>query len=541
MPKNIKKTSFYFFAKEYALKNGCGIQQAIEQSYMEWKSLTPLERSPYEKMLISWKESQNDDKKEVLSVKVETVNMDLTISNNREERIRSLSSKFKKIDVKKLKFYFIKFLNFCKTDDLDPIYVPAEVGLVEYSLEEGITNTYHKFIKPGPIPPGYASMCKMNSKEYHQIPLHHAEASGDYANIFTDIEQFIKQSNQFNKEVYCLESDIEETKYSLNWLSASRGDKLCTIETLELQCMLIALAAVKFSEMSFVSATELLTSYHYDYTTNSRCQFHENIGTHFCALGFVKRYCYMISDHLCIPFNITPIRDKHLPVEQVTSVSVSVEHSDFRSISKRIKGSLVGSRVVLNETRSDYDPSDGLTDIRYRNRTAAASTISTITSLKNESTARSVSYSEAASSHPRKKVADMFVNKIPAAAQAPSMIASTTTGYAASSDKVDAIQSRFKFENFEDSVSVADRSEHGFLNENREEDVETVASTIDADDDDDTLSYQRSIIGGVRFQQRSKFNGRTAYRRTRADDDNRSAISSQSSGLVPRGRGINRR
>lgn len=308
--------------------------------------------------------------------------------------------------------------------------------------------------------------------------------------------------------------------------------------------MLIALAAVKLNEISFVSATELLTSYHYDYTTNSRCNFHEEIGTHYCALGFVKRYCYMISDHLCIPFNITPIRDRHLPVEHVTSVSVPVDTSDFRSVSKRIKSSIAGSRTMLNETRSDYDPSGSFTDIRLKNRAAnAPSSISTLTNMRDDSTARSVSYSEAAAAHPRMKVADMLMNKkLPSGGQARSMVSGTTsTGYAASSEHVETIQPRFKFENFEDSTSVAERSEHGFLHDNREDD-ENVASTIGGDDDDDdTLSYQRSLIGGIRVPQRPKFNGRAAYHRAHDDDDNRSGISSHSSNLAMRGRGFIRR
>jgi hypothetical protein len=101
-------------------------------------------------------------------------------------------------------------------------------------------------------------------------------------------------------------------------------------------------------------------------------------------------------------------------------------------------------------------------------------------------------------------------------------------------------------------VSVADTSEHGFLR-NREDDDENktsnievssnieMSSNVDADDDDDTLSYQRSIIGGIRVPQRSKLSGRAAYHRAHNDDDNRSGISSQSSNVAMRGRGYSRR
>lgn len=302
--------------------------------------------------------------------------------------------------------------------------------------------------------------------------------------------------------------------------------------------MLIALAAKKSIDISFLSATDLLTSYHYDYTTNSRCDFHEDIGTHYCALGFVKRYCYMISDHLCIPFNITPIREKHLPVEQVTSMSVRADNPDFRSVSKRMKGSMAGSRSVLNDNRSDYDPSGSFTDIRYKNRNDNESTMSTITSLRNESSVmRAATFSEAASSHPRQKVADMLMSKIPGAGQARSVISTTTTSYAPSSEQVETVKSRFRFENFDDSASVTERSEHGFLHENRDEDDEKMTSTIDADDDDDDYQIKSSSI---RVPQRSK-TGRAAYNRAAGDYDTRSGISSLSSTSLMRGRGFSRR
>ena len=43
------------------------------------------------------------------------------------------------------KFYFIAFEYRLKTEDME--FLPAEVGLAEFSLRQGITKTYQKFIK----------------------------------------------------------------------------------------------------------------------------------------------------------------------------------------------------------------------------------------------------------------------------------------------------------------------------------------------------------------------------------------------------------
>jgi hypothetical protein len=51
------------------------------------------------------------------------------------------------VEIINQKFYFIDFTTLCKTEEGD--YLPAELGLVEFSLRDGIKKTYHTFIDPG--------------------------------------------------------------------------------------------------------------------------------------------------------------------------------------------------------------------------------------------------------------------------------------------------------------------------------------------------------------------------------------------------------
>lgn len=95
--------------------------------------------------------------------------------------------------IKKQHWYFINFQTFCKSEvnpdptyDYSPYFVLAEVkiyilinvyflflfeyfsikvALLEFSLEEGIIDEYHAFIKPNKIPLGYTSQCMDCSKE----------------------------------------------------------------------------------------------------------------------------------------------------------------------------------------------------------------------------------------------------------------------------------------------------------------------------------------------------------------------------------------
>ena len=50
-------------------------------------------------------------------------------------------------DIVEHPFYFISFQYLCEMDDNK--WMPCEVGLIEWSMEHGITKTYQKFIEPG--------------------------------------------------------------------------------------------------------------------------------------------------------------------------------------------------------------------------------------------------------------------------------------------------------------------------------------------------------------------------------------------------------
>ena len=47
-------------------------------------------------------------------------------------------------------FWFIDFQSLCHiAHKPEHKYFPCEIGIVQYSLNDGIINEYHKFIKPG--------------------------------------------------------------------------------------------------------------------------------------------------------------------------------------------------------------------------------------------------------------------------------------------------------------------------------------------------------------------------------------------------------
>ena len=57
------------------------------------------------------------------------------------------------------------------TSSLPPVYIPAELAVLRFSLTAGVEEVAGAFLQPGPVPRGYTRECRDNSRRLHQIPL----------------------------------------------------------------------------------------------------------------------------------------------------------------------------------------------------------------------------------------------------------------------------------------------------------------------------------------------------------------------------------
>jgi hypothetical protein len=161
----------------------------------------------------------------------------------------------------------------------------------------------------------------------------------------------------------------------------------------------VSLIAKKDQELSYSSATEMLTAYNWDHSTGSRCEFHEEIGTKYCALAYTKRYAYLIADQLCQMFDIETEPGKHLPIEKSTSVAVPMSTSEFRSYNRKKRHDDVNQRY-----NDDYSMQSSV-DIRYINSAPNLQSTSSKTTANNSFTKLSQS-----TAMQRKTVADKLMS-----------------------------------------------------------------------------------------------------------------------------------
>jgi hypothetical protein len=260
-------------------------------------------------------------------------------------------------------WYFVKFSTFCRCDIAEeqycPYFVLGEVGLVEYSLKAGITNEYHAFIRPNKIPVGYRSLCMDSSRDINKIPLDNfAHCQKTYREIYSQIESFLAPSrhNGSYTSVFCLSKDVEETRFGLKFLRDSSlvetkfdpSERVNDIESLFVHLM--------DSKIAILSAREKLTSYAFDYSSNTKCAYHDEQSTLHCALGAVKRFAYLISDSACALHNIPIMPKRHLPEEEPVG-DVRASSVDFRDTSemRRSKTREQYKKYESDVTRFGYD------------------------------------------------------------------------------------------------------------------------------------------------------------------------------------------
>lgn len=395
-PKTKSRTGIWFFAKE-RMDNGrvkaSSVREAIEGLYPEWKAMVAHEKAPYEKMCEQWRHELKLEKNIFVKVKKdEMYEMDDEIKEQEDlAKLLSSLSSVKREDgrsmdgIKEQHWYFIQFQTFCKSDvnpDPDhrynPYFVLAEVAIIEYSLKKGIVNEYHSFIKPNKIPLGYTSQCMDKSKEDHQIPLYSFDKlKKTYTEIYNDIKRFTKQYSNNEVPVFCMNKDLEATRFALKFLYNNTPsheifpfNKVYTLENL-----VVNLAKYCSTEYSFESAHDLLTSYAFDYTPNSRCDYHEDLCITHCSLGLVKKYSYLISDNICQFYDID-LTDNHIPVQKsVGTIIYNSSNNSHRNSVHSLSSSRSSSKRYIEYRDEDADNQSDTISYKSNNRNMPATDI----------------------------------------------------------------------------------------------------------------------------------------------------------------------
>jgi len=302
-----------------------------------WKILGEAEKSKYKDIAKKAKECDREN----LETKFDSRGRSLAFVQNEKvshethlsqmvKRVKSALSEANDLGQLKTQKFFLMHINILCSVDEDPArFLPCEIALLQFNLQEGIIDTFHTFIKPpdSSIPLGYGYEMQKNADDTHGItldddPMWH-ENSTSYKEIATRIMKRINPGGVREAvwPIYTLGDDEEMVSSVmndlLNWsdLPIEQDFRVYHVHQLLYHLSHYLPSGANFK--SELLAGDQLASDIYSYTVGMACPYHDKIDkSRFCSMNCVKRWAFLILDKCCQPFGIIQEPDTHRHVER---------------------------------------------------------------------------------------------------------------------------------------------------------------------------------------------------------------------------------
>uniref|UniRef100_A0A224YX10 Protein maelstrom n=1 Tax=Rhipicephalus zambeziensis TaxID=60191 RepID=A0A224YX10_9ACAR len=338
-----KKGPFYFLMRELQNERRernlpCTLDAVREEAGERWKSLTEEEKAYYESMANEHKERERGSLDKKFTSDGRSI---ASVLKEEDERVRQRRDMIDSIqryvddigtvdEIKKFPFYILSTNILCEANG---IYYPLEIGLIEYSIEQGFIRAYHRFIDPGPIPLGFASAAKDHSENTHGIPITgFEEGTTDYRAVVRDLMAYLRLSHDDPAlpPLFCMLDHMPQADGVLRWLERQARCEL-DFPIWDILPLLRKLRNVVGEEISHAEAENILNSALFDYELKSLCPYHLEIDNKNCALGECRRLGYKMSNALLHAYRIERCIDyQHLPPRYDPSLTFEVSQMNLR-------------------------------------------------------------------------------------------------------------------------------------------------------------------------------------------------------------------
>lgn len=377
MPPNKKaqQNAFYYYMihlmdelKRTGYNFPNGLTDVVPIAGPKWKKLSNFEKAPYEEQARKAKNKKNvnsSTKKDtrldctgmLISERLEPVEELIKRYQEQEQQITSKWAFQPESELLNTKFCFINFQTMCKT--LNDEYLPLEVAVIEYSMNDGITKEFQQFINAGEIPVGYRYEAQLHSNSTHKIPVENFElAQSNYHELWLKLISFAEGA-----EFFCLSKDFKEMEFCLNWIHQQSGIDRDPIKLYALEKLVMDLFKFARHPVAKYQILDMLTTTAFDYEPHTRCTWHEEKGIIHCSLAIIRRFAYAMSDSLTnvYDFNLTA---HHLPVkdQRIKGVTINPTHFNSKKSNKFRqniqRSSAPPTQTVISSDSSDDDDDD---------------------------------------------------------------------------------------------------------------------------------------------------------------------------------------
>ncbi|XP_073077305.1 protein maelstrom homolog isoform X4 [Manis javanica] len=167
----------------------------------------------------------------------------------------------------------------------------------------------------GEIPRGFRFHCQAASDSSHKIPISNFEFGYDQATVLQNLCRFIHTNPGGWPPIYCKSNDRARVNWCLQQMAKASQEIRQNLELLTVEDLVVEIYQQKFlKEPSKTWVRSLLDVAMWDYSSNTRCKWHEENDILFCALAVCKKIAYCISNSLATLFGIQ-LTEAHIPLQ----------------------------------------------------------------------------------------------------------------------------------------------------------------------------------------------------------------------------------
>ncbi|KAM3836428.1 protein maelstrom homolog isoform 3-T4 [Vipera latastei] len=180
-----------------------------------------------------------------------------------------------------------------------------------------VTNLTSPFkYEQGEVPRGFRFHCQAAGDATHKIPISGFDiATASYSVVLHDLYAFIKPQRGNWPSVYCKSDDVFRVNWCLKYMAKETG-AVNHLKLLNVEDLVVELYYQKLQkEPSKTWVCNTLDASMWDYSGNTRCQWHEKNDIVFCALATCKKIAYCISNSLANMYEIQ-LTASHLPLTE---------------------------------------------------------------------------------------------------------------------------------------------------------------------------------------------------------------------------------
>nr|XP_058901550.1 protein maelstrom homolog isoform X2 [Kogia breviceps] len=309
--RRTRRGSYYFFVQEKIpelQRRGLPVARvtdAIPYCSSDWAVLREEEKKKYAEMAREWRAAQRQksgpsEKQKPVSTPLRKPGMLVPKQNVSPLDMSGLSLKSDQALHGGI-FYFLNIFSHGKLPPhCEQRFLPCEIGCVKYSLQEGIMADFHSFINPGDFS--------------HKIPISNFEYGHDQAMVLQNLYRFIHPNPGDWPPVYCKSDDIARVHWCLKHMEKSSEIRQ-DLELLTVEDLVIGIFQQKFFKQPSKSwVRSFLDVATWDYSSNTRCKWHEENDILLCALAVCKKIAYCISNSVATLLGIQ-LTEAHVPLQ----------------------------------------------------------------------------------------------------------------------------------------------------------------------------------------------------------------------------------